>query len=139
MISKALLVLVLAFVTLGALRWTIARPRPRWLMPAVAGIVVTVLLWRFGTIGVFAGALVVGGGLLLSRPAARSAALDIDEAAARALLGVSATAGKAEIRAAHRRLIAAAHPDRGGAQEMSARLNVARDLLLKRANAAGEG
>lgn len=108
-------------------------------MPAVAGIVVTVLLWRFGTIGVFAGALVVGGGLLLSRPAARSAALDIDEAAARALLGVSATAGKAEIRAAHRRLIAAAHPDRGGAQEMSARLNVARDLLLKRANAAGEG
>jgi DnaJ homolog subfamily C member 19 len=51
-------------------------------------------------------------------------------AQARALLGVGADAGEAEIRAAHRRLVADAHPDRGGTDEAARRLNAARDLLL---------
>lgn len=51
---------------------------------------------------------------------------------ARALLGVGADAPPAEIRAAHRRLVADAHPDRGGSDEAARRLNAARDLLLGR-------
>jgi len=35
-----------------------------------------------------------------------------------------------EIKAAHRRLMAAAHPDRGGSDWIAARLNQARDVLL---------
>jgi DnaJ family protein C protein 19 len=34
------------------------------------------------------------------------------------------------IRAAHRRLIAEIHPDRGGSAEEARRVNAARDLLL---------
>ena len=51
-------------------------------------------------------------------------------AQARALLGVGADAGEAEIRAAHRRLVTEAHPDHGGTDEAARRLNAARDLLL---------
>jgi curved DNA-binding protein CbpA len=50
---------------------------------------------------------------------------------ARALLGLGPTATAEDIRAAHRRRIADAHPDRGGAPDEAARLNAARDLLLK--------
>jgi len=53
-----------------------------------------------------------------------------EDAAARALLGVGAGADADEIRAAHRRLAAAAHPDRGGDAAHAARLNAARDRLL---------
>lgn len=53
-----------------------------------------------------------------------------DVAKARALLGVSADADAAEIRAAHRRLIASVHPDRGGTEALAAQINAARDLLL---------
>lgn len=53
-----------------------------------------------------------------------------DVAAAQRLLGVGAGASEAEIRAAHRRLVASAHPDHGGSDEETGRLNAARDLLL---------
>ena len=36
------------------------------------------------------------------------------------------------IRAAHRRLLAAVHPDRGGSADLTRRVNAARDLLLQR-------
>lgn len=55
---------------------------------------------------------------------------DRDRRAARDLLGVSRDAAPATIRAAHRRLVAEAHPDRGGSDEAARRLNAARDLLL---------
>ncbi|NTS65864.1 J domain-containing protein [Sphingomonas sp. HHU CXW] len=51
-------------------------------------------------------------------------------AAARATLGVSAGDDGDAIRAAHRRLIAEIHPDRGGSAEEARRVNAARDLLL---------
>lgn len=51
-------------------------------------------------------------------------------AAALALLQLSEGASPAEIRAAHRRLMRAAHPDHGGDPGQAARLNQARDLLL---------
>jgi len=51
---------------------------------------------------------------------------------ARAVLGVSAEADADAIRAAHRRLVTAVHPDRGGSAYLTQRLNAARDVLLKR-------
>jgi DnaJ-domain-containing protein 1 len=56
-----------------------------------------------------------------------------DASAARRLLGVNRAADAAAIRAAHRRLMADAHPDRGGSAEEARALNAARDLLLGRA------
>lgn len=61
---------------------------------------------------------------------------DIGEA--RALLGLSADADVQAIRAAHRRLIATVHPDRGGTEALAAKINAARDLLLDEANRAGD-
>lgn len=43
------------------------------------------------------------------------------------VLGVSPEATRAEIEAAHRRLIAEHHPDRGGSPERAAEINAARD------------
>ena len=66
--------------------------------------------------------------LLKKPPQRRPGAL----ATARRTLGVSASAEAEEIRAAHRRLIAELHPDRGGSAEEARRVNAARDLLLAR-------
>lgn len=49
---------------------------------------------------------------------------------ARGLLGVGERATADEIRAAHRRLIERVHPDKGGTDELTRRVNAARDLLL---------
>ncbi|MBJ7445176.1 MAG: DnaJ domain-containing protein [Sphingobium sp.] len=54
-----------------------------------------------------------------------------DIAQARALLGVAADADADMIRAAHRRLIASVHPDKGGTEALAAQINAARDLLLR--------
>ena len=49
---------------------------------------------------------------------------------ARRLLGVPVDASLADIRAAHRRLIAKVHPDAGGSEELARRINAARDALI---------
>ncbi len=75
-------------------------------------------------------ALAIGIGLWLRRlmtPRPR-----LDEAEARAILGIGAGAGPDEIRSAHRKLVSAVHPDRGGSAELARRINMARDVLLKR-------
>lgn len=51
---------------------------------------------------------------------------------ARALLGVSASATSAEINAAWKRVMARAHPDQGGTEGLAARVNAARDHLLRK-------
>ena len=56
------------------------------------------------------------------------------DAEARAILGVDSNADADAIRAAHRRLVSAVHPDRGGSADLTRRINVARDVLLKRSN-----
>jgi DnaJ family protein C protein 19 len=53
---------------------------------------------------------------------------------ARRLLGVGEGADAAEIRAAHRRLIARVHPDAGGSVELARRVNLARDTLIAEMN-----
>lgn len=55
-------------------------------------------------------------------------------AEARRLLGVGDEAGLAEIREAHRRLIAKVHPDAGGSAELATRVNAARDALVAELN-----
>lgn len=54
----------------------------------------------------------------------------LEQSEARAILGVGAEADAEAIRAAHRRLIGAVHPDRGGSAELARRINLARDTLL---------
>jgi hypothetical protein len=68
---------------------------------------------------------------------ARSRAGTMSAAEAYAVLGVRAGASEAEIVAAHRRLIQAVHPDRGGSDWLAARLNQARDVLLRDKNRTG--
>lgn len=68
---------------------------------------------------------------------ARVAALPMDEIEARQLLGLGLNADAEAINAAHRRLIAQVHPDRGGTAELARRVNAARDVLLARLNSGG--
>ena len=49
---------------------------------------------------------------------------------ARRLLGVEAGASREQIVAAHKRLVAMVHPDRGGSNEQVHEANAARDLLF---------
>jgi len=49
---------------------------------------------------------------------------------ARKLLGVSAVASREDVIAAHKRLVAMVHPDRGGTDGQVHEANAARDLLL---------
>lgn len=61
-------------------------------------------------------------------PPAGSAAMTRAEALA--ILGLAEGASARQIKEAHRRLMAAAHPDHGGSDWLAARINRARDLLL---------
>jgi hypothetical protein len=49
---------------------------------------------------------------------------------ARKLLGVSAKASREDVLAAHKRLVALVHPDRGGTSDQVHEANAARDMLL---------
>lgn len=65
-------------------------------------------------------------------PAGTPSADDPARAEAREILGVGPGATREEIQAAYARLIRAVHPDAGGTSGLAARLNAARDTLLKR-------
>lgn len=73
-------------------------------------------------------ALLFVGYLLFKKATGKPKAMT--PADARALLGVSVDADIAQIRDAHRRLIAKVHPDSGGSAELASRVNLARDTLV---------
>lgn len=69
--------------------------------------------------------------LLKSKPKPKPKRVSMPEDEARAILGVSTSADAEAIRAAHRRLVSAVHPDKGGSAELTRRINAARDTLLR--------
>ena len=126
---------VWALIRLG--RQTERRGRGHWRVTAtlfsavmIAGAVLAAArgAWLFA-------AGLAGAGMWLTiasrqrQAAPRSEAMTEPEA--RSLLGVSADAGREDINAAWKRLMARAHPDQGGTEGLAARLNAARDRLLK--------
>lgn len=69
-----------------------------------------------------------GPGQQRTGPTRRSGAMTREEAYQ--VLGLKPGASEAAIRAAHHRLMRAAHPDAGGSDWVAARINQARDVLL---------
>jgi len=81
----------------------------------------------------------VGAGLYLVMASRMAPALDrrpnreaLSESEARSILGVQPGASPEVVNSAWRRLMGRAHPDQGGTEGLAARLNAARDRLLKR-------
>jgi curved DNA-binding protein CbpA len=56
----------------------------------------------------------------------------MSRAEALTVLGLQEGATEGEIRAAHRRLILQTHPDKGGTNYLAAKINEAKDVLLRR-------
>ena len=69
----------------------------------------------------------------LGRKALRSAGQMTPRDAAK-LLDIAPDANADVINSAHRRIISKVHPDAGGTAELAARINQARDVLLKQNN-----
>ncbi len=127
------LVLALAAGALAAL-WYIGALTParlRWIgIAAAAGVSLRLLLT-----GQWLGAIAVAGvtaWLIYDGQRGRQrVGNDMSPEEAGRLLGLPPKANAVEINAAWRRLIAEAHPDKGGSADASARINAARDTLLK--------
>ena len=73
-----------------------------------------------------------GGGFGQRSAPPPAAAPMSEDARARMVLGVSASASKREIERAYRAQMKRAHPDHGGSVQRAAALNAARDVLLRR-------
>jgi hypothetical protein len=71
-----------------------------------------------------------GGGASGEAPPASNPRGGMTRAEAARLLGVAEDADEATIKAAHRRLMMKVHPDHGGTDELAARLNDAKRVLL---------
>ncbi len=62
----------------------------------------------------------------------QSPKVQMSEKEAREILGVDAGASAQDIKKAHRDMIARNHPDKGGSKYLAARINEAKDVLLKK-------
>lgn len=127
---------VWALVRLG--RQTEAARRGYW---RISATLLSAVLLAGGVLAAFKGVWItaiglVGAGLWLAVASRQRQVVRRDEglsvAEARSILGVGPDAGEAEIQAAWRRAAARVHPDQGGTQGLAARVNAARDRLLKR-------
>ncbi len=107
---------------------------------AVASVLFAAKLWPLAFMVLLAAAAVTGievwrDRAIKAQEAGEEAALarrgPMGAAEAASILGVSADADAETVRAAHRKLIAALHPDKGGSSYLAAKINDARDALLK--------
>jgi DnaJ family protein C protein 19 len=147
---------LLLFLFLGGLRAferasvTTIKSLLAWIA-ALGGLSLALLLLLTGRGGIAIGALAMFGPLIWQRWRAANPSIggtsnrpgpDPNAAAARRfgpmtveeahqVLGLKPGASEFEIRAAHRRLMRSAHPDSGGSDWLAARINQARDVLLK--------
>jgi len=62
-------------------------------------------------------------------PAPMHKAMSYDEA--KAVLGITDGANEEEVKSAHKKLISQIHPDKGGTDYLAAKINEARDVLLR--------
>lgn len=136
--------LLLGLAAFALLVWAGRRARPYLSGPAwriasgsmsALGVIAGGMLAVTGK--VVPGAILAGVGLALAMTARRGGLPPVkldtpDLAEAREILGVAATATREEIQAAYARLIRAVHPDAGGTSGLAARINAARDKLLKK-------
>jgi DnaJ family protein C protein 19 len=104
--------------------------------------VVAALLFLLGLEMLAKGVLLPGAALMAAslmwaawrRKPRRPAAPAMPGDEARRLLGLPDDPSLAQIREAHRRLIARVHPDAGGSAELATRVNAARDALVAEMN-----
>ncbi len=127
---------VWALVRLG--RQTEGPRRGQW---RVAATLISAAMLAGGALALSKGAWISGGALVgaalwltvasrIRQVAAKRETLgDVD---ARSILGVGTDATPEAINAAWRRLMGRAHPDQGGTEGLAARLNAARDRLLRK-------
>lgn len=126
--------ILLAAAGLIALWWS-GRLKGFTYEDAAAGIIFLLGLRLLTTGKLVGGGALMAGSLLWAawrRRALPAPDMPVDDA--RRLLGVGPEASLAEIRDAHRRLIARVHPDSGGSAELANRVNVARDTLVAEMN-----
>ena len=121
--------------------WSTGRLKQFSLDDAIGATVFLLGLRLLTTGKILPGAILMAGSLLYvgfrrGRFRNDTPAMPLDDA--RRLLGVPADASIADIRAAHRRLIARVHPDAGGSEELARRINAARDALIA-AHTRGNG
>jgi heme A synthase len=115
--------------------WWRRKPRIAPLRLAALGGGAVFAVWLFARGQTLAGAAVAAATGLFAFSTwmqARVRSIPMDEIEARRVLGVGLDASEEDVRAAHRRLIATAHPDKGGSEALARRVNLARDRLLKR-------
>lgn len=127
--------LILAILAIAGWAWWTGRLKGLTYEDAIAGILFLLGLRLLTTGSVLPGAVLMSGSLLWAvrrRKPKPPPAISIADA--RALLGVDENASLAEIRDAHRRLIAKVHPDAGGSADLANRVNVARDTLVAEMN-----
>jgi len=110
--------------------WSTGRLRHFTYEDGVAAVVFLLGLRLLTTGRIGFGAILMTGAILWGAHRRRSAKPAMPLGDARALLGVGENASIAEIREAHRRLIARVHPDAGGSTELANRVNAARDILI---------
>jgi len=127
---------VWALVRLG--RQTEAARRGYW---RISATLLSAVLLAGGALAAFKGVWITavglaGAGLWLAVASRQRQLVRRDEglsvAEARSILGVGSDASETEIQTAWRRAAARVHPDQGGTQGLAARVNAARDRLLKR-------
>ncbi len=119
-IMKLVVWLALVAVLLAAKLWPLA-----FMVLLAAGGVMAIEAWRARA----------GSSETEEAPPASPPAKRMSEEEALSVLGLEAGAGPQEIRAAHRKLISQLHPDRGGTDYLAAKINEARDYLMRRAGA----